>query len=127
MRQSTLALVCGVALIVILAYSWCGRNPPEQTRALSPTPTPAPAAPSPTVAVTVVTAPTVSVAPTTATPPTQTPPPEFQKVAQKVDPAIVELTLFDAKGQLLRSGHAFFVSRDGLLATSWQMVADAAY
>jgi len=129
MRQSTLAIVCGIALIVILAYSWCGRNPPEQTRAFSPTPTPtsAPAAPSPTIAVTVVTSPSVSVAPTTTTPPAQTPPPEFQKVAQKAEPAIVQLTLFDAKGQLLRSGNAFFVSRDGLLATSWEMVANAAY
>jgi len=55
------------------------------------------------------------------------PPPEFQKVAQKAEAAIVELAVFDPKGQLLRSGNAFFVSRDGLLATSLDMVADAAY
>jgi len=54
-------------------------------------------------------------------------PSEFQKVAQKAEFAIVELTLFDAKGQLLRSGNAFYVSRDGLLATSFDLVADAAY
>jgi len=54
-------------------------------------------------------------------------PPEFQKIAQKAESAIVELTLFDAKGQLLRSGNAFYVSRDGLLATSFDLVADAAY
>ncbi len=54
-------------------------------------------------------------------------PPEFQKVAQKAAPAIVELTLFDATGKLLRSGNAFYVSRDGLLATSHDLVADAAY
>ena len=54
-------------------------------------------------------------------------PPEFQKVAQKADPAIVELTLFDAKGQLLRSGAGFFVSRDGLIATTYALVSDAAY
>jgi TonB family protein len=130
MRQSTLALVCAVALVVILGYSWCGQNPPPQTNRVSPTPvptaTPAPAAnASPTVAVTVITSP--SVAPTTATPAAQTPPPEFQKVAQKVAPAIVELTVFDAKGQLLRSGTAFYVARDGLLATSLDLVADAAY
>jgi TonB family protein len=126
MRQSTLALICGVALVVILGYSWCGRNPPQQTTLASPTLTPPPAAtPSPTVAVTVITSP--SVAPTTATPPPQTPPQEFQKVAQKVSPAIVELTLFDAKGQLLRSVNAFYVSRDGLLATVYNLVADAAY
>jgi TonB family protein len=128
MRQSTLALVCGIALVIILAYSWCGRNPPGQTTLVSPMPTPAPPTqtPNPSGTVTVAT-PSVSVAATTATPPTQTPPPEFQKVAEKADPAVVELTLFDAKGQLLRSGTAFYVSRDGLLATSHDLVADAAY
>jgi TonB family protein len=44
-----------------------------------------------------------------------------------VAPAIIEITVFDAKGQLLRTGNAFFVSRDGLIVTSWTMVADAAY
>jgi len=62
-----------------------------------------------------------------ATTPTQTPPLEFQKVAEKAAAAIVELTIFDAKGQLLRSGNAFYVSRDGLLATSLDLVADGAY
>src|SRR5205085_1734074 len=33
----------------------------------------------------------------------------------------------DAKGQLLRSGNGFYVSRDGLLATSLDLVADGAY
>jgi TonB family protein len=127
MRQSTLALVCGLILFVVLAYSWCGRNPPPQGNDLlaTPTPTPAPAAATATPGVS--TSPSVSVAPTTATPPTQTPPPEFQKVAQKAAPAIIEITVFDAKGQLLRTGNAFFVSRDGLIATSWTLVADAAY
>ncbi|HEY6070306.1 MAG TPA: hypothetical protein VIU85_02950, partial [Chthoniobacterales bacterium] len=97
MRQSTLALVCGVALIIVLAYSWCGRNLPEPTSRVSPTPTPAPAAPGPTVAVTVAT-PSISAPSATVTAAAQTPPPEFKKVAEKADPAIVELTLFDAKG-----------------------------
>ena len=126
MRQSTLALICGIALIVILAYSWCGRNLPEQLSRVSPTPTAAPATPGATVAVPVAT-PSISAASASATPPTQTPPPEFKAVAEKAAPAIVELTLFDAKGQLLRSANAFFVSRDGLLATSHDSVADAAY
>jgi TonB family protein len=54
-------------------------------------------------------------------------PPEFKRVAQKTDPAVVELAIFDAKGQLLRSGNGFYVSHDGLLATSWDLVADGAY
>ena len=127
MRQSTLALVCGLILFVVLAYSWCGRNPPSQVNTLLATPTPTPAPPATTATPGVAPSPPVSAAPATATPPVQTPPPEFQKVAQKVAPAIIEITVFDVKGQLLRTGNAFFVSRDGLIVTSWTMVADAAY
>ena len=127
MRQSTLALVCGLILFVVLAYSWCGRNPAPQGTTLPATPTATPARPGTTAAPNVAASPSVSVAQITATPPAQTPPPEFQKVAQKAAPAIIELTVFDAKGQLLRTGNAFFVSRDGLLVTSWKIVADAAY
>jgi TonB family protein len=129
MRQSTLAFICGFLLFVILAYSWCGRNPPPQVSTVALTPTPAPTAAPATPAPTAATTATASVAVAQASP-TSSPtalPPEFQKVAQKAQPAIVELTVFDAKGQLLRSGNAFYVSRDGLLATSWNMVADAAY
>jgi len=65
-----------------------------------------------------VASPSVSVAQVTATPPAQTPPPEFQKVAQKAEPAIIEITVFDAKGQLLRTCNGFFVYRVGLMVTS---------
>src|SRR5438128_10859343 len=126
MRQSTLALICGLILFIVLAYSWCGRNPSPPVTGLPATPTP-----QPPVAVRATpqgaASPSVSVAQVTATPPTQTPPPEFRKVAQTASPASIELTVFDAKGQLLRTGNAFFVSRDGLLVTSWKIVADAAY
>src|ERR1700675_657581 len=103
MRQSTLALVCGLILFVVLAYSWCGRNPPPAGSALltTPTPTPPPVAASGTPNATPGPSVSVAQATATATPPTQTPPPEFQKVAQKVAPAIIEITVFDAKGQLL--------------------------
>ena len=127
MRQSSLALVCGLILFVTLAYSWCGRNPPPQTGVLLTTPTVTPSAPPPATVPSATATPSASVVQTTATPPTQTPPPEFQKVAQKAAPALIELTVFDAKGQLLRSGNGFFVTREGLLVTSWEMVADAAY
>ena len=127
MRQSTLALVCGLILFVVLAYSWCGRNPPSTVTGLPATPTPTPAPSTTTATPNVVASPSVSVAQVTATPPAQTPPPEFQKVAQKAEPAIIEITVFDAKGQLLRTGNGFFVSRDGLIVTSWTLVADAAY
>src|SRR5438105_12380454 len=127
MRHSTLALVCGLILFVVLAYSWCGRNPPSTVTGLPATPTPTPAPSTTTATPNVVASASVSVAQVTATPPAQTPPPEFQKVAQKAEPAIIEITVFDAKGQLLRSGNAFYVSRDGLLATSLDLIADGAY
>src|SRR5438477_2814682 len=124
MRQSTLALICGLILFIVLAYSWCGRNPSSPVTGLPATPTPPPpVAATPQGAA----SPSVSVAQVTATPPAQTPPPEFRKVAQTAAPAIIEITVFDTKGQLLRTGNAFFVSRDGLLVTSWTIVADAAY
>src|SRR5581483_5001085 len=128
MRQSTLALICGVALVIILAYSWCGRNPPSQSTLLSPAPTAAPPSTAPPASATPVSSTTAT--PSATTTPTATPlalPPEFLKVAQKANPAIVELTVFDAKGQLLRSGTGFYVSRDGLIATSLDLVSDGAY
>jgi len=127
MRQSTLALICGLALIIILAYSWCGRAPTQGTSA-SPTPSargtaaPASAAPAATASTTAA-----ATATATATPTPIALPPEFKKVAEKSDSAIVELTVFDAKGQLLRSGNGFYVARDGLLATSLDLVEDGAY
>src|SRR5438067_3802130 len=124
MRQSTLALICGLILFIVLAYSWCGRNPSSPVTGLPATPTPPPpVAATPQGAA----SPSVSVAQVTATPPAQTPPPEFRKVAQKAAPAIIEITVFDAKGQLLRTGNGFFVSRDGEFVTSRAMVADGAY
>ena len=128
MRQSTLALICGLILVVVLAYSWCGRNPPSQVSVLSATPTPTPAATSSTAAPSAApSASTTAVAQATPTPPAETPPPEFQNVIHKADPAILEITVFDAKGQLLRSGNAFFVSRDGLFVTNAATIADGAY
>lgn len=128
MRQSTLALICGVALVIILAYSWCGRNPLPQGSLLSPTPTATAAlAKVPASATPASTASATAAATATATATPLALPPEFQKVAQKADSAIVELTVFDAKGQLLRSGTGFYVSHDGLLATSLDLVSDGAY
>jgi TonB family protein len=129
MRQSTLALICGLILFIVLAYSWCGRNPPLQVSVLStsPTPTPTPSAVTPTPTSSAAASASATVAQITPTPPAEMPPPEFQKVVQKAEPAVIELTVFDAKGQLLRSGNAFFVSRDGLLVTSAAMLTDGAY
>ncbi|HEV2965752.1 MAG TPA: TonB family protein [Chthoniobacterales bacterium] len=124
MRQSTLALICGLILFVVLAYSWCGRNPPTQVSALAPTPTPTPLQAAPTASAAATAS---AVAQASPTPPLETPPPEFQNVVHKAEPAIIEITVFDAKGQLLRAANGFFVSRDGLFVTSTSAIADGAY
>jgi TonB family protein len=127
MRQSTLALICGLILVVILAYSWCGRNPPGQVSVLSNTPTPTPARVTPSPTAIAAASASIAATPTSPTRPLETPPPEFQKLIQKADPAVIEITVFDAKGQLLRTGNGFFVSRDGLFVTSTATIADGAY
>lgn len=124
MRQSTLAFICGLILCVILALSWCGRKLPTESTSLpapvSPTvsPTPAPQGASQTPSSTPQTSPT---------PTPQTPPPEFKRIAQKIEPAVTELTVFDISGQLLRNGTGFFISRDGQILTSASTVEGAAH
>jgi len=123
MKHSYLALICGFLLVVILAISWCGRAPkPEFTGAPAPaqsrsplaslTPTPSPSA-SPQLAL------------ASATP--QTPSPELQKVASKVGPAVILISVFDSSGKLLRSGTGFFISEDGRFITNWHVVEGGAH
>jgi TonB family protein len=109
---------------VILTVSWCGRKPENAAIGVPlPTPpaaTPTPSSPTPSPAAS-------AVAQVTPTPPLATPPPELRKVAQKVAPAVVELTLFDLSGQLLRNTTGFFVSKDGELLTNLSAVENAAH
>ena len=124
MKQSTLAFICAFILIVILTVSWCGRKPENVAIGIpSPTPpaaTPTPSTPTPSPGASAV----VQVTPT---PPLATPPPELRKVAQKVSPAVIELTLFDLSGQLLRNSTGFFISRDGQFVTNLSTVENAAH
>jgi TonB family protein len=126
MKQSHLALVCGLVLVVILAMSWCGRKPaPEAITTPIPALTPSPistAAPSATPAASATVAQT-----SPALPANQTPSPEFRKVADKVQPAVIQVTVFDQFGQLLRTGTGFFVSQDGEFATDSHVVEGGAH
>jgi TonB family protein len=124
MKQSTLAFICGFILFVILAVSWCGRKPePEVVGQPRPSQTPLQSAtPAPTATA------SVAVAQASATPPpAPTPPPEFRKIAEKVRPAVVVVTIFDPAGQLLRSGTGFYVAADGRFLTSWHIVDGSAH
>lgn len=131
MRNSFLALLSGVILFIILAMSWCGRQPaqvggsPTPLPTLTPTPTilaVASVAPTPTV----TTSP-VKVEPSATPAPTQTPSAELKKASAKIAPAVILVTTFDVSGKLVRSGPGFFATSDGRLITSWQLVQDAAH
>ncbi len=61
----------------------------------------------------------------TATPPPMTPTPtatpeksRLEKLAEKVRPAVILVTVFDSTGKLLRSGTGFFVSDNGRIVTT---------
>jgi TonB family protein len=113
MKNSYLALICGVLLFIVLSMAWCqprtapqaGASPPPET----PPPTPiATASPSPTVS------PSAS--------PTETQSVELRKAASKAATAVVLVSVFDASGQLLRTGTGFFVSNDGRFVTNRHLV-----
>ena len=125
MKHSHLALISGFLLVVILAISWCGRKPkPEFTGIPIPAETP-PARPVATLTPSPSASPAVAQA--TTPPPGQTPSAEFKKVASKVGPAVILVTIFDASGQLLRTGTGFFISGDGRFVTNWQIVEGGAH
>ncbi len=50
------------------------------------------------------------------------PGPDFKKTAERITPAVLELSVFDNSGRLLRNGTAFFISDDGKLVTSRSII-----
>jgi TonB family protein len=131
MKQSHLALISGLILLVILAVSWCGRQPRTGVNPLqlaTPTPTPT-QTPSPTPSATPVPTPnpSPSVSPTPTPGPTQTPSENLRKAIRKVEPSVILISVFDSSGALLRSGTGFFVARDGRLITNWHLVEGGAH
>jgi TonB family protein len=125
MKQSHLAVVSGIVLVIILTVSWCGRkSKPQYTGVPMQSATPAAAASG---------APrTAGAAPTAAAqssppPVAQSPSPELRKAAERVAAAVVLVSVFDEPGKLLRTGTGFFLSEDGKFITNWHVVADAAH
>lgn len=119
MKRSFLAIISGSILLVIFALSWCGRNPkPEFTGIpIAPeTASPAPAAPN---------------APASASPaalsPTPSSPTDFRKVAERVSPAVILISVFDDPGKLLRTATGYFISEDGKFVTSRHFVEKGAH
>jgi TonB family protein len=118
MKQSYLAIISGIILFVILAISWCGRkSKPEYTGVPAPAQTaPAGAANAPPPGAQISPAPVA-----------QSPAPDFRKVAERVRPAVILISVFDEPGKLLRTGIGFFISEDGRFVTNWHVVADGAH
>jgi len=113
MKNSYLALICGVLLFVVLSMAWCrpqttpqaGASPPPETPPPTPIATPSP---SPTAS------PSAS--------PTESQSAELRKAASKAASAVVLVSVFNASGQLLRTGTGFFVSNDGKFITNRHLV-----
>ena len=122
MKNSYLALICGVILFIILSMSWCQPRSTTTQVAGSPTPSPSPTTTVPTV--TAAVSPQASVSPTPVATASVVEPAsaELRKAASKTAPAVVLLTVFDVSGKLLRTGTGFFVSSDGRFITSRNLV-----
>jgi TonB family protein len=117
MKNSYLALICGVLLFIVLSMAWCKPRPQTQTTGLPSATTPlagaSPAMPSASTA-------SPSAAPTASV--TQSQSSELRKAAEKTAPAVVQVSVFDALGKLARTGTGFFISDDGKFVASRSLV-----
>jgi TonB family protein len=119
MKNTYLALICGVLLFVVLSMAWC------QPRSTAPTAatTPAPTAP-PSTQQGPPTAPALSASATASptAPPTESPSTELRKAASKTAPAGALVSVFHACGKLFRNGKGCIVSSDGRFVTDRHLV-----
>ena len=106
---------------IVVAIARCNSNPKSQAE--SPTfPTPASQIASNTTAP----APAEIPAATPAPPPNQSPATDFRKASERVNPAVILVSVFDNSGKLLRTGTGFFVADDGRFVTSKYVVEGGA-
>ncbi len=123
MKHSHLAFISGFLLFVILAISWCGKK--SQTE-VTGSPTPAQTSSPSSAALSPSPSASAPVAQPSTQPSSKTSSPEFQKVASKVGPAVILVTVFDRSGRLLRTGTGFFISEDGRFVTNSHIVEGGA-
>jgi TonB family protein len=106
---------------IVVAIARCNSNPKSQAE--SPTfSTPASQIAANT------TAPTPSEIPAVAATaqPNQSPTSAFRKAIERVNPAVILVSVFDNSGKLLRTGTGFFVADDGRFVTSKSVTEGAA-
>lgn len=118
MKTSYLALLCGVLLFVVLSMAWCKPRPQPQTTGV-PSSSAAPSAPT-RPATLPKASPTSTPAPKGSA--TESQSPELRKARGKTAPAVIQVSVFDASGKLLRTGTGFFVSDDGKFVTNRSLV-----
>ena len=118
MKNSYLALICGVLLFIVLSMAWCKPQPTSQPAA-APSPSAAPSMSASSTA-TPVSSPTPTATPSASASAIQSG--ELRKVADKVAPTVILVSVFDASGKLLRTGTGFFISDDGKFVTTRSLV-----
>ena len=115
MRQLQLIIRYAVCLAVVVSVG-CGRKSTSQVIGESP-----PAqSPSMTPIASATQSPTIisSVTPLPEAKPGQTPLAELATLESRVRPSVIWVTVFDSKGNLLRTQSGFFISADGRFVTT---------
>ena len=106
--------------VAVLAAVGCGRKSASQVVSGSPSPSMSPGM-TPTRS--------PAVAPSTTPSPgakaNQSPSSDLAKLETRVRPSVIWVTVFDAKGNLLRTQSGFFISADGRLATTARAIEGA--
>jgi TonB family protein len=121
-RRSTLFFFFGLVVIVVVIarYNSRSRLAEESARAASPNSLLVPSAtPSPVLSATVSATP----APKAVSKPALDP----AKIAARVQPAVVSISVFEPSGKLLRTGTGLFVSNDGRVLTTRSLLEGAAH
>jgi TonB family protein len=72
-------------------------------------------------------APSPSLSATPSPQPTATPKVDVAKVASRIQPAVVAISVFDPAGKLLRTGTGVFVSKDGMVLTTRSLMEGGAH
>lgn len=122
MKNTYLALICGVLLFVVLSMAWCQPRSTSPTVATTPAPT-APPAIQPGATIAPALSRSATALPSASA--TESQSAELRTAVSKAAPAVVLVSVFDASGELLRNGNGFFVSSDGRFVTDRHLVEGA--